>query len=743
MTTPPINTRFGADTTDFQAGLAAMNRELRVIESGFRASASSLGDWSQTATGLESRMAALTDEIDIQQAKVAALNKEYARIAGESGEGSKAAQELLIKLNKETEALGKMQTELRQTDDALNKLGDESDNAGDEIQDLGEKTGKTSSLMEGMKKVAGGLRSALSLAAKAAAGLAAGAVGIGLGIAKLVTDTAASSAELVDLAAKTGLTTDRLQELAYIGDQVGTDVDTMTGAMARLVRSMDSAQSGQGDIADAFKQLGISVIDANGDLRDSEQVFYDALTAMGEIANETERDAIAMQIFGKSAQELNPLIKAGSKELARLAVEARNVGAVVDTETLGSMADFQDSLDSIKAGLKGTLATLAGAFLPGFQILLNQTSGYLKEFAKIVQTSDGDLTKMTEGVSGLVGRITQDIVRQAPQFLKSGLAIIQGIIKAVTDNLPTILPAAIEIIKTLIQFIVDNLPLLINAGIQIVLALVDAIIPALPTLVEAGIQAIIALIEGITEALPKIVPVISDVIPRIILILLDNLPLLVDAAAKLIIALAQGLADAIPIITPYMPQIIEAMVKALIASAPILLLAAVELIKVLAEGLVAEFRLINDTGKALIATLLQAVFDAWPDILDIGKKIVTGIWAGMIGNATWLLKQVTKFFDMIIDGAKETLGIHSPSAVFAEIGANAGQSYVDSLMGALSGAGNDLRGAFGQAAGVLNAGQTVNRNVTQNFNLTANYPAQSPASVAADIRLMQMLYGEA
>src|SRR5512139_2896598 len=96
-----LSGRVSLDTTDFKKAVSQLNRDLRVIESGFRASAAELGDWGKSADGLQMRMEALTREIDIQEKKVGALTDEYNRIAKEKGETSRAAQELQIRLNKE------------------------------------------------------------------------------------------------------------------------------------------------------------------------------------------------------------------------------------------------------------------------------------------------------------------------------------------------------------------------------------------------------------------------------------------------------------------------------------------------------------------------------------------------------------------------------------------------------------------------------------------------------------------
>jgi len=104
-----LSGKVGLDVTDFKTAVASMNREIRVIESGFRASAAALGDWGKSASGLEMRIKALTSQIDVQKSKVAALEAEYKRVAAEKGATSKAAQDLEIRLNKETETLNKME----------------------------------------------------------------------------------------------------------------------------------------------------------------------------------------------------------------------------------------------------------------------------------------------------------------------------------------------------------------------------------------------------------------------------------------------------------------------------------------------------------------------------------------------------------------------------------------------------------------------------------------------------------
>ena len=122
-----------------------------------------------------------------------------------------------------------------------------------------------------------------------------------------------------------------------------TDVNTITGSIARLTKNMDSARNGTGDAATAFAQLGIRITDSNGRLRDASDVFVEAIDRLGYIQDATERDAIAMNLFGKSAMELNSLIAAGKDGMNAYALEAQNMGYILSTDELNALGAVDDS----------------------------------------------------------------------------------------------------------------------------------------------------------------------------------------------------------------------------------------------------------------------------------------------------------------------------------------------------------------------------------------------------------------
>ncbi|XCH78847.1 MAG: hypothetical protein WHF31_15195 [Candidatus Dehalobacter alkaniphilus] len=358
-----IGGKWTLDVSDLKSGLSEANRLIRVADSEFKASAASIGDWTKSADGLTAKMNALNTIVDVQEQKVSALKEQYTKVAAEKGENSKAAQELEIRLNNETAALNKSKFELDQNKTALEKLSDPTDELKKKQEELKNKTESLTSSMNELGKKA--------LVAVTAAATAAGAA-----LFKLMTDSGKFADDLITMSNKTGISVQQLQELQYASRFVDVEVETMTGSMNKLTKSMDAARDSMStgklnDQAKAYQALGIQVTNADGTLRNNKDVFYEVIDALGKVTNETERDQLAMQLLGKSATELNPLIKAGSSELNRLAKEANDVGAVVSDDAVTALGQFDDNMETLKASTQGLMNDALAQLTPVINDLVN------------------------------------------------------------------------------------------------------------------------------------------------------------------------------------------------------------------------------------------------------------------------------------------------------------------------------------------------------------------------------------
>ena len=192
---------------------------------------------------------------------------------------------------------------------------------------------------------------------KAAAGIGAGLLGLGY---KALT----TADDLNTLAQQTGLTTEEIQQMQYASDLVDVSFDSISGALKKMKKNM----TGQ---ADTWESLGVAVKDADGNMRDATDVFYDSIKALSKIENETERDQVAMTLFGKSADELAGIIDDGGEALKKYGKQAKDLGLIMEQDTLDSMKALNDVVDELKANFGATLiqigSTIATVLAPALQ----------------------------------------------------------------------------------------------------------------------------------------------------------------------------------------------------------------------------------------------------------------------------------------------------------------------------------------------------------------------------------------
>ena len=273
-------------------------------------------------------------------------------------------------------AVAKLNREVDQNSKYLDEAERSADKCADSIDEYGRRTKQATEESQGLGDVASVALG--NLAANAAQKLADTALDAVKALAEAGREAAAYADEILTASQVTGLSTDTLQEYSYAADLIDTSLEDVEKALAKNVKSMASAQSGSKAYAEAYEKLGVSATDASGHLRNSEDVFWDCIDALGKVENETEADALAMQIFGKSARDLNPLIEKGSSGFRELADEAHEAGAVLSGDTLNSLGEVDDSLQRLdrqvsafKNAAGASIAPLLGSLAEGATGLLN------------------------------------------------------------------------------------------------------------------------------------------------------------------------------------------------------------------------------------------------------------------------------------------------------------------------------------------------------------------------------------
>jgi hypothetical protein len=187
--------------------------------------------------------------------------------------------------------------------------------------------------------------------------------------------------------------------MQYASDLIDVSMDTMTGSIKKLTSKMSSG-------ADIFDTLGVSIYDANGNMRDATDVWYDSIEALSKVENETERDALSMELFGKSAMDMAGIVDDGGAALRSAGEEAEELGLILDQDALTSANEFNDALDKLKATATASFrkagTTLATALVPVLEKLASVVTKVVTWFGNLTSTQQ----KTILVVVGLVAAIS-------------------------------------------------------------------------------------------------------------------------------------------------------------------------------------------------------------------------------------------------------------------------------------------------------------------------------------------------
>lgn len=173
---------------------------------------------------------------------------------------------------------------------------------------------------------------------------------IALGTALFATAVKASNMadEIDKMSIRSGVSRERLQELKFATDQVGVSMSDVETAVDGLRRRLVQVDDGTGRTGANLERLGVSIRDASGEMRSMDDLFPEIVAGLSKIENETERGSLAVDIFGRSASNLAPLLAQGAEGIEELSARARELGLVMSDENIAEMVAFKDAMSEIK-----------------------------------------------------------------------------------------------------------------------------------------------------------------------------------------------------------------------------------------------------------------------------------------------------------------------------------------------------------------------------------------------------------
>lgn len=409
-----ITTRLAVDgEREFKKAMSEVNTTMRTLKSELELVDAQFKGQANTMEALRKKQEILKAQYDQQRESVKALEKAvkdsteaHVKQGGSVDALDKRTLDLTRQLNRAkvaeiemNDALEENAKYLKEAEESADGCAKSIDGYGKAVKDAADETNgakdglsEFSDTLAGLKDsvAAGDIGGIVSSLGAMKGLLVGGAIVSGLKeVAEKIWDVAQAGAAYADdiltMSTVTGLSTDALQEYQYMADLVDVSVETITGSITKLTRNMLQAKDGTGEQAEAFAALGIQITNADGSLRDAQEVWDEVITALGQMSNETERDAYAMVLMGKSAQDLNPLIEAGADKINALRQEAHEAGAVLDEDMLATLGEMQDAFDRLSQQTDAFERILAGTLAPTITDIVNAIVGAVQQMGNFIQ----------------------------------------------------------------------------------------------------------------------------------------------------------------------------------------------------------------------------------------------------------------------------------------------------------------------------------------------------------------------
>lgn len=380
--------------------------------------------------------------------------------------------------------------------------------------------------------VATSLANGVKTAAKWGTAIAGAAMTASAGVAKLVTNTAATADNIDKMSQKIGISAESYQEWDYIMGQCGADVDLLQSGMKTLVSKMSAAADGNESAIASFEALGLSVYDANGNLKSQDEMLNEVIGALSSMEDSTERASLATALLGKSGSELAPMFNAGSEAIEGLRQSAHDMNIVMSDEAVASGVKMSDTIDNIKKSVGGMVNELGATVMPVVQELLDF------------------LMSMMPTIQGMFSSLAPVAAQLLQSLLPPIMQLVNDLLPVVVKLITTLIPPIAEIASAILPLFVE----VINMLLPPILQIAQAVLPILVNLIQQLLPIIEALLPVVEPLLNLLVSLLVPVLELIMTLLQPFIDLFVSLATSL----AEALVPAVEKLAKYLGEVLLA-----------------------------------------------------------------------------------------------------------------------------------------------------------------------------------------
>lgn len=414
-------------------------------------------------------------------------------------------------------------------------------------------------------------------ATKIGTALVGATTAVASGLSAMAINVADSAGAIDDGAKKVGTSAEEYQKWAYAAKLGGMETSKLEALMVKQQKAFTDAKEGSKSLRTAYKELGVNI----NEIGSSGDAFNAVIDALADMEDETTRNALANDIFGKSYADLAPLLAEGSEGIKAWKQEAEDLGGVLSSESVEVGASFGDTVDRLKTGFSGMYNKLVANFLPVLDKILNMVLDNMPQISNIISSLSPILTSFLE-------TLLPPLMNLCESILPIIVNLINILLPPITNIVNSILPVIIQLIEMILPPVLQIIELILPMLISLIESLMPLLEPIF-NLLQPFIDLLIMLLEPLMELLDMILPPLIELFTTIMTYILPELQMGLTMVANIISGVFGG---------------------------------AFETIKKLAGSVINVFKNILDFIKNAFTGNWK---DAWENIKNIFKNIAEGL----------------------------------------------------------------------------------------------------------------------
>lgn len=485
-------------------------------------------------------------------------------------------------------------------------------------------------------------------------GLATAIVGVtatmGASLLEVANQSSQTADEIDKMSQKIGLSNKAYQEWDYIMGQNGMDVNILQTGMKTLSNLMDSANSGTQSAIDTFNKLGVSIYDSNGALKSQEEMLNESINALANMEASAERTALGVDLFGKSATEMTPMLNQGADAITELRDRSHELGLIMSDEAVTNGVAFGDLMDDLKQSASMLATNLGSSLFP----VLNDGISMLIEFMPTIQ---GIIEQIAPILANFMAELLPIVANLVEEMLPILLDAISSLVPILSNIVSSILPVAVNIIQTLLPPIMQ----LVTSVLPIVVDILDMLMPIISELLDF-ITPILALVIQLVSPLLKlattILKPILDLVARILEPLTELLSAILEPLINVVMLLIEPLTQIWGMILPPIIDLLMLLIEPLLTIWQTILTPLFDLLQMSIEWLSPKLTALIGIVNELVTSVVDKVQGTLQPIIEGMKEwmgeLVSWIEEKFVSRWKEQWETVSSVFSAIWDAIVET-----------------------------------------------------------------------------------------